>query len=570
MKKILSFILAVVTLLSCNVSAENIDAKTAFTTVKIPIPDTIPENDTWNTYAIYEDTGELITLSEVYDGYVQATVPTEYKDRPIDAIVPQEKEFTDISNNSDYFDLLWLSRTCVVEGNEFGEAQPLKIVTRAEAVTMIMRFMGLESLSADFARSLPEDYRCEFDDVKNSDWFFPYVTYAEKIGIVHGNGENMFIPGRSITREELTVMISRALEYAGLKCPAGSFEKTQDTDKISSWAKDAFERIGICCLLDYPEENDWEDPTSLLNPQTVAARVDAARLLNNIQGVCQQYPCETAVKYGFDKEMPVIDGSTSTYPFTQAVYQHLFSSGLTHSGLPKKHSKTHNSYERLINGEVDMLFASHHPASDILKLAEEKGVELELIPIAYDAMVFFTNADNPTDGLTQQQITDIYVNNKYKNWSEIGGSDALLHPYCRNNDSGSHAQMEKHFLNGGEIHPEVQKETSYTMSNILTDVMAAQTDDPTGYGLGYSIYYYFQNMDLFYDTNTVLKLLAIDGVMPSDETIADGSYPLSNNTYIVLRKDSPENSPERKMAEFMLTEQGQDCVEEAGFGKLIK
>ena len=55
---------------------------------------------------------------------------------------------------------------------------------------------------------------------------------------------------------------------------------------------------------------------------------------------------------------------------------------------------------------------------------------------------------------------------------------------------------------------------------------------------------------------------------PDSETIADGSYPLSNNTYIVIRKDSPENSPERKMAEFMLTDEGQLCVELAGFGRL--
>jgi len=215
-----------------------------------------------------------------------------------------------------------------------------------------------------------------------------------------------------------------------------------------------------------------------------------------------------------------------------------------------------------------MLFASVYPASDILALAEEKGVELELIPIAYDAMIFFTNADNPATGLSKEQISNIYVNDAYENWSEVGGADALLYPYCRNNDSGSHAQMEKHFLNGHEIHPEVQKETSMTMSNVLTDVMGAQTDDPLGYGLGYSIYYYYHNMDLFYDTKTKLKLLAIDGVHPTDETIADGSYPLANHTYIVLRKDTPQDAPARKMAEFMLTEEGQNCVELAGYGRL--
>lgn len=65
-----------------------------------------------------------------------------------------------------------------------------------------------------------------------------------------------------------------------------------------------------------------------------------------------------------------------------------------------------------------------------------------------------------------------------------------------------------------------------------------------------------------------LKLLKIDGVMPTDETIADGTYPLSNNSYIVLRKNTPKDSAARKMAEFMLTEAGQNCVENAGVGKL--
>ena len=77
-------------------------------------------------------------------------------------------------------------------------------------------------------------------------------------------------------------------------------------------------------------------------------------------------------------------------------------------------------------------------------------------------------------------------------------------------------------------------------------------------------------MDLFYDTSKTLKLLEIDGVAPNDETIASGEYPLSNNTYIVLRKDTPVEAPARKMAEFMLTEAGQQCVENAGFGKLKK
>ena len=267
--------------------------------------------------------------------------------------------------------------------------------------------------------------------------------------------------------------------------------------------------------------------------------------------------------------MPSIDGSTSTLPITQAVYNALFTNGERHPANPVTHSKSHASYERLINGEVDMLFASVYPASDILALAEEKGVTLELIPIAHDAMVFFTNKDNPATRLTSEQISNIYVDNAYGNWNQIGGPDALLYPYCRNNDSGSHAQMERHFLHGAEINETIREETtSYAMQSILTDVINAQTSDPVGYALGYSIYYYFWNANMVLGTADRLKLLEIDGVAPTDETIADGSYPLSNNTYIVLRKDTPEDAPARRLAAFMLTEAGQRCVENAGYGAL--
>lgn len=570
MKKLVSCIMALCLLFSqaqC-VFAQQADGGEgnagAFVTMKIPFPDTIDESDAWRTYVRYKDTKEAISLSEYYDGYMCATVPAENKDRELEAFLPEKVKFTDIPDGSEYFDMEWLAYTGVIKGNGKGEAQPQRNITRAEAAAMVMRFIGLESM--------PEaNQTVNFSDVSKNDWFYSAVMSAYKCGIVNGTSETTFSPKRSVTREEFNVMTARALQYASLRCPADNYTTIVDKDEISEWAKDSFDYLAASRVYDYADnKEDPEDPLCFVKPKNAATRVYAAALLNNVQGICQTYASDTAIKFGFDKEMPVIDGSTSTYPFTEVVYETLFLNGRTHQQFPQKHSKTHASYERLINGEVDMLFASHHPANDIVEMAKEKGVEFELIPIAYDAMVFFTNADNPATGLTKEQISNIYVNNAYKNWSEIGGSSAFLYPYCRNNDSGSHAQMEKHFLNGHEIHPDIKLETSYTMTNILTDVMAAQTDDPVGYGLGYSIYYFFNNMDYFFNTKTELKLLAIDGVMPTDETIANGTYPLANNTYIVLRKDEPKNSPARKMAEFMLTDEGQACVESAGYGRLTE
>lgn len=567
-KRVISMLLALVIVFACSMpcmaeAANGVALQSGENFTVIHIPYVVEGEDNWKKVvkARYTDTKEPITLSVSFDDRVYATVPKENADREIEAFETDVAEFSDYdSKYYEFYPMQQLSRTGVIRGNEKGEALPFDNITRAEATAMLMRFLGLESV--------PEaNDIVNFTDVPKDEWYYSVVMSAYYYGLVKGDSETTFSPERNVSREEFTVMAARAVSLAGLGYPGDDNMNCIDKDKISDWAKDAHTMLGNYVETDV-ENSDPENPKRVLNPAKSATRFDVAALLDNISDLCQIYPTKIAEQFGFDKEMPVIDGSTSTYPFTEAVYGKLFFNGFNHPQKPKKHSKSHATYQRLINGEIDMSFASVYPASDILEMAEEKGVELELIPIAYDAMIFFTNKENEAEGLTTAQIADIYVNDAYSNWSEIGGPDALLYPYCRNNDSGSHAQMEKHFLNGNEIHPEVQKETSMTMSNILTDVISAKTDDPTGFGLGYSIYYYYHNVDMVLGTKQHLKLLAIDGVHPNDETIANGTYPLSNNTYIAIRKDTPKDAPARKMAEFMLTEEGQMCVEAAGFGKL--
>jgi len=563
MKKVISIILALCMMLPTTGCAfeDGIDTVKAenFVKIKIPFPDDLKENDSWRTVARYQDSKQAIPLSDCYGGYVYAVVPYANKDRAIEAFVPDKIPFTDYdASQFEFHTMENLSRVGIILGNEKGEAKPFDTVTRAEAAAMVLRFLGISSV---VSAEMP------FSDVSRADWFYGTVGAMYEAGIVKGDSDSTFSPYREVTREEITVMIVRALQYANLRCPVRNEENIADMASVSDWAQEAYQYIGVNYVSDYEGENT-DRPYRMFYPQKSASRYDVAYILDNTLKNCQLFATDLAISFGLDKEMPKIDGSTSTHPFTEQVYRTLFVNGTTHPQYPAKHSKSHASYQRLINGEVDMLFASVYPGRDILKMAQEKNVEFELIPIAYDAMIFFTNKDNPIAGLTKAQISNIYVNDAYDNWSEVGGSDALLYPYCRNNDSGSHAQMEKHFLNGNEIHPEVQKETSYTMSNVLTDVIKAKTEAPVGYGLGYSIYYYYHNMFNFYPIEENLKLLAIDGVMPTDETIADGSYPLSNYAYVVLRKDTPADAPARKMAAFMLTEAGQQCVENAGYGRI--
>ena len=578
-KSLLSCILALSVLL-CYVPVLAEEEAPGFVTVSIEYPDA--EKLFRNDYIAYDslllryaDDKTPIALSSVYEKRIFATIPAENTGRELEAFFSEKTEFSDEPSDDEYsndsfnfYIMKELSKRGIIKGNEKGEALPFDNITRAEAVAMCMRLLGVDNMP---------DTDSGFDDVPLDSWYAPAVTKARKLGVVSGDDETHFAPMRNVSCEEMVALIARCLWTSGLQKEKSvsredliSELSLADGDDISDWAISAYNTMKTYGTAEGVYDNDESTEMSfLLHPKDNATRFFAAYALLDACELLQVYPSQTAISFGFDKNMPKIDGSTSTYPFTDAVYRTLFLNGFAKSEKPEKHSKSHASYERLINGEVDMIFASVYPASDILELAEEKGVELELIPIAYDAMIFFTNADNPIKGLTKKQISEIYVDNKYKNWSLLGGTSSLLYPYCRNNDSGSHAQMERHFLNGKEINEKIRKEnTSVAMSNILTDVMSAQTENPKGYGLGYSIYYYFQNMDLFYDTNKNLKLLEIDGVYPDDETIASGKYPLSNNTYVVLRKDEQKDSPARKMAEFMLTKEGQACVEDAGFGAL--
>ncbi|MFR9065743.1 MAG: hypothetical protein ACLVJH_01220 [Faecalibacterium prausnitzii] len=61
--------------------------------------------------------------------------------------------------------------------------------------------------------------------------------------------------------------------------------------------------------------------------------------------------------------------------------------------------------------------------------------------------------------------------------------------------------------------------------------------------IGFSVYYYIDQMY----SKPGLRLLAVDGVTPSNDTLADGSYPLCNDFYAVIHPDAAADSPERRL-----------------------
>ena len=258
---------------------------------------------------------------------------------------------------------------------------------------------------------------------------------------------------------------------------------------------------------------------------------------------------------------PRVDGSTVTQPLGLA-----FQRAFTGEDVPDSavvFSTTDKAYQNLIDGTTDLILVTS-PSPDELNRAAAAGVELEVIPVVDEGFVFLTNADNPVTSLTVAQIRDIY-SGKITNWKDVGGSDEPIIAYQRPQNSGSQTGMEDLVMKGTPMTdaPTLQIPTM----SALVNVVSASFNGDAG-SLGYSYYYYVTSMygDLANDPQLAkIKLMAVDGVLPTPETIRSGEYPLTTAYYIVINKTAPADSPTRRLVDAMLSHDGQQVAADAGY-----
>lgn len=257
----------------------------------------------------------------------------------------------------------------------------------------------------------------------------------------------------------------------------------------------------------------------------------------------------------FTKEnYPRVDASLATQPLTNAFKANFTATPI--GEIETDYTNTHPGYLRLIDGEVDLIVVTS-PSEEELAYAASKGVELEVIPVVNEAFVFLANKQNTVNGLTLKQIQDIY-SGKITNWNEVGGDNSAIIPYQRPTNSGSQTGMLDLVMKDiPMIAP-----TTETFEETMAGLIEAIADyDNSKDALGYSYYYYATTM---YSKNSV-KLLAIDGVEPNFDTIKNNEYPIQTAYYIVINKDTPEDSNTRKLVDAMLSERGQLVAKDAGY-----
>ena len=256
------------------------------------------------------------------------------------------------------------------------------------------------------------------------------------------------------------------------------------------------------------------------------------------------------------EEYPRMDGSTANLPMMAEIMSQVCDITLEEAEELTSCTKTSNAWSNIANGYVDILLV-YEAAEDTKAYLETVGTELEITPVGRDALVFINNEQNPVKNLTQQQLIDIYTG-AITNWSEVGGKELDIIPYQRVATSGSQSLFMKLLMQ--DVEPmDAPMELRPAEMGMLIDELARYNNE--GNALGYSVFYYASYMY----QQPGLQMIAVDGVEPSDETIADGSYPLLNEYYLVIRADAAEDSPERLLRDWILSDEGRAAIIKAGY-----
>ena len=245
-------------------------------------------------------------------------------------------------------------------------------------------------------------------------------------------------------------------------------------------------------------------------------------------------------------DLPKIDGAAALFPvFSSIVYSIYPASSVNYqnndftSESALQYHNTRGAFKGIVDKTVDIAICAS-PNKEQIQYGLDNGVELELTPIGREAFVFIVNNNNPVDNLTMQQLKDIYQG-KITNWKDVGGSNRPINVIQRNKGSGSQTALEK--LVGSDI-----------KSNFF---------GPLGASIGFSFRYYVEELT----THGHIKMLSLNGVYPNKNNVQNESYPIVSNFYAVTRKD--ETNPNvKKVLDFILSNTGQEIIEETGYVKL--
>lgn len=210
----------------------------------------------------------------------------------------------------------------------------------------------------------------------------------------------------------------------------------------------------------------------------------------------------------------------------------------------------------LINGTIQIANASREMSSEEIATAEKNGVTPVRFTVALDAIAVVENPENPVGGLTIQQVSDMYTG-RVSRWTQVGGEDRPIVLLSRESNSGTYVYFLEQVVRRGNARGKelFSPETLLMPSSEGISAEVRQNPNAIGYdGLGY--------VTRDQKKVGVSRSASAPFVLPSVETVRDGSYPVSRPLFMYTA-----GQPGAQVKAYLdwVMHDGQELVKDLGF-----
>ncbi|MBQ2743710.1 MAG: S-layer homology domain-containing protein, partial [Oscillospiraceae bacterium] len=172
--------------------------------------------------------------------------------------------FTDLSNHAWAADAInELAADGIIKGTSASTFSPKSNITRADFAILLVRAFNLTSENSE-----------NFADVSASDYFASELAIARNKGIINGIGENRFAPRKSITRQDMMVIVYRALQKLNVRFGVCDEPQYDDFTIVAPYARDAVSALIGAGLIN--------GKNGCIAPTDYTTRAEVAVLINRI------------------------------------------------------------------------------------------------------------------------------------------------------------------------------------------------------------------------------------------------------------------------------------------------
>lgn len=176
--------------------------------------------------------------------------------------------------------------------------------------------------------------------------------------------------------------------------------------------------------------------------------------------------------------------------------------------------------------------------------------------VAVDGLSVYVNEGNPVKELTLEQLAGIFTG-QIKNWKQVGGNDAPITVYSRENSSGTYEFFKEHVLKGKDFAASAQ--TLQGTAQLLQSV----AKDASGIGYGGAAYGKGARALL------VKKDDGAPAIAPTEETVLNQTYPIWRYLYVYVNPAIDKGEISSYLG-WIRSEEGQKIVKEVGYYPLPK